>query len=290
MKQLFSKISLVWAVVIAYQFITIILIAFYDFLYFRSPGFLISRIIILFFIISKLSFKSNFLEKFGALSDTFIVYILLAIFYKETAHLNTFLFPKIDLILSNCDDWIFGFQPAIWFSEKYNHLLFSEFMFMGYFSYYLMPLIAFIIIWIYKREFFEEFSFIVLSAYFVYYLIFILIPAAGPQFFFSVPHSQITAQGPFGIIVKLIQKSGEAPTAAFPSSHIGIMVIILTLIFKLHKTLFKIFIPLSITLLFSTVYIKAHYFVDIVAGLLSGPMILVFNKFLYLKLNSLRKT
>jgi len=288
LKQAFAKISSVWSVVIAYQIITIFLVAFYDLEYFRSTSFLISRLLLVGFLVARIFYKSIIWQKFGSLSDTLVIYVLLASFYSETAHLNTFIFPKIDPFLMRCDEWLFGFQPAIWFSEKFDSTIFSELMFMGYFSYYIMPLVAFFIIWKYKQDFFEEFSFLVLSGYFVYYLIFILLPAEGPQFFFDSPLNQIEAKGPFGTMVKLIQYLGEAPTAAFPSSHIGIMVIILTLLFKKQKTLFKIFLPFSVILLFSTVYIKAHYFVDVLAGLLSAPFVLFFNKFIYSKIISLQ--
>ncbi len=288
MKQSFSKISSIWYTVIAYQIITFILVAFFDIGYFKSPVFLISRSIILAFLVVRLFYQSDISKKLGSLSDTLMIYILLAFFYKETAHLNTFIFPKIDPFLVRCDEWLFGVQPAIWFSEKFNAAIFSELMFMGYFSYYIMPLLAFLAIWKFNREFFEEFSFLVLSAYFVYYLIFILLPAEGPQFFYASPLNQIDAQGPFAAIIKLIQKSGEAPTAAFPSSHIGIMIIILTLLFKKQKTLFQIFLPFSVILLFSTVYIKAHFFVDVLAGLLSAPFVLFLNRFIYSKIISLQ--
>ena len=52
-----------------------------------------------------------------------------------------------------------------------------------------------------------------------------------------------------------------------------------------NKKLFWIYIPFSILLLFSTVYIKAHYVVDVLAGLLSAPIVLSLNLFIYKKLN-----
>jgi membrane-associated phospholipid phosphatase len=288
LKHIFNKLSPVWAIVISYQLITIILTFIYEPGYLITPGFIISRLIIIIYLSFRLIGNSEILKKYGILCDALIVYVMLAFFYGETAVFNTYLFPKIDTILSSCDQYLFGFQPSILFSGKFNHPLFSELMFMGYFSYYLMPLVALLMIWILKRNFFEKFSFIVISAYFLYYLIFILLPAEGPQFFFVTPLNQIEAHGPFAFMIKLIQTNGEAPTAAFPSSHIGIMVIILILLYQEYKFLFKVFLPFTIVLLFSTVYIKAHYFVDVVAGLISGFFILSLNKFIYLKVNNLR--
>jgi len=288
LKQIFNKLSTLWIVVIAYQIITATLTLFCYPFYFKTSGFLISRSIILIYLSFRLISKSEFIRKFGILFDSLLVYILLGFFYGETAVFNTYFFPKIDSILSSVDQYIFGFQPSILFSEKFYYPLYSELMFMGYFSYYLMPLIALLVIWIYRKDFFEKFSFIVLSAYFIYYLIFILLPAEGPQFFFPSPLNQIEAKGPFAIFIKLIQASGEAPTAAFPSSHIGIMVIILILLYKERRSLFKLFLPFSIILFFSTVYIKAHYAIDVLAGLISGFAVFYLNKYIYHKIIILR--
>jgi len=66
---------------------------------------------------------------------------------------------------------------------------------------------------------------------------------------------------------------GEGPTAAFPSSHVGIVLILLYLANKFTPKLLKWLIPISILLILSTVYIKAHYVVDVIAGILSFPTI-----------------
>jgi len=290
LKQVFTNLSNVCIVVISYQIFTILLIAFCDISFFQSYRFLSTRIIIIFYLFVRIFVKSEITKKYGNLSDSIVIYVLLAFFYRETAQLNTYLFSKIDPFLCHWDQLIFGFQPSVRFSEIFSSALFSEFMFFGYFSYYLMPPAALLIIWRYRITHFSRFSFLLLSSYFIYYLIFIILPAEGPQFYFPIPLNLIDAQGPFAILVKLIQKFGEAPTAAFPSSHVGIMIIILILLYKIHNRLFKILMPLSILLLFSTIYIKAHYFVDVIAGLLSAPIVLIFNHFLFLKINSFSKT
>jgi membrane-associated phospholipid phosphatase len=280
-------LSALWIVVLGYQIITIFLILVFDLSYFVSSTFLISRLVLIIYFIYRYQSESFLFTKNLAFFDTLVIYLLLSFFYGETGYLNTFIFPKIDPFLIAMDEWIFGFQPSVVFSSAYHGKLFSELMFLGYFSYYLMPFFAFIFVWTYKREHFEEFSFIILSGYFFYYLIFILVPAAGPQFYLSPPLNQIESSGLFADLVKLIQKYGEAPTAAFPSSHIGISFILLILLFKFYRKLFIIYLPFSILLLFSTIYIKAHYVFDVLAGILSGPLMLILSRKIYVKHNLL---
>ena len=285
MKQIIALLTPLWCVIIGYQLATCTLISWLEPSYLYHLDFLIPRVIIMVYLAFRLTTKSAFFLKLNALADAIMAYLLLGFFYTETAFLNTMVFPKIDPVLTGIDQWLFGHQPAIRFSEVYGNSLFSELMFSGYFSYYLMPLIALILIRVKKPAHFNRFVFLLISAYFTYYLLFILFPAAGPQYYYEPPFNQISAHGPMAHLVKLVQQIGEVPTGAFPSSHVGITFILLFLLFALNKKLFWIYIPFSILLLFSTVYIKAHYVVDVLAGLLSAPIVLSLNLFIYKKLN-----
>jgi len=70
--------------------------------------------------------------------------------------------------------------------------------------------------------------------------------------------------------MNLIIAIGETQTGAFPSSHVGIATIFLILTQKYFKKEFFILIPFIIILVLSTVYIKAHYGVDILGGIITG--------------------
>ena len=163
--------------------------------------------------------------------------------YKETAILNTLIFPKVDGFLSHLDQKIFGFQPSVRFSETFDSWYFSELFYFGYFSYYLLPLAAFLIIYLKIPQKIEEFSFILITSFLLYYFTFILIPAEGPQFYFPFPENTIEANGIFGNMVKLIQKNGEVPTAAFPSSHVGISWIVIFWLYQNFRKSVKYFLP-----------------------------------------------
>ena len=209
-----------------------------------------------------------------------IAYSFLGSIYKETSVLNTLFLNKQDDILINIDNFIFGFQPSLEFSKTINHWLFSELMFLGYFSYYLMPL--FVMFKLYKTSLVNHFGFVLITSFIIYYIIFILFPVEGPQFHFPSPENYIEAKGIFGKAVKLIQAMGEAPTAAFPSSHVGVSVVVLLWLNKYQKNLIKYILPFSVLLFFSTVYIKAHYAIDAVAGLLSGFIVYKMVNSIYL--------
>ena len=285
----YYAIPKVWFSVLLYFAIIELVIIFTKPSLFLDWNFILTRIIFVFAFIFSLVIKNKISNNFFQLLQNILVFALMTFLYKETAMLNTLIFPKIDEFLSNLDQNIFKFQPSIEFSKHFNSLFFSELFYFGYFCYYLLPLVVFGILYKFLPQKIEEFGFILITSFLLYYFIFIIIPAEGPQFYFTFPDNYIEAQGIFGNAIKLIQKNGEAPTAAFPSSHVGISWIVIFWLYQNLRKSMKYFLPFVILLMFSTVYIKAHYFVDVVAGFLTAPIVFFltfkFYKFLNHKLD-----
>ncbi|HRN34934.1 MAG TPA: phosphatase PAP2 family protein [Saprospiraceae bacterium] len=208
-------------------------------------------------------------------------YAALTLLYKETALLNRLFYPVLDPYLSELDFQLTGIQPALVFSERFDSVFFSELMFLGYFSYYLTPLAILILIFFKKIELMEQFGFVLITSFLLYYLVFIFIPAIGPQFYFSYPDNFVEAKGLFGHLVKLIQENGEAPTAAFPSSHVGVALICMIWLWRNAKKYVYYFLPNVFLLILATVYIKAHYLVDVLAGAITAPLVFLLVVKLY---------
>jgi membrane-associated phospholipid phosphatase len=89
----------------------------------------------------------------------------------------------------------------------------------------------------------------------------------------------------FGPVMHLIQKIGERPTAAFPSSHVSVCLILLWLVIKYIKRLILLVSVITIVLILSTVYLRAHYLVDVIAGVLVAPLLYLFSVRLHKVLN-----
>ena len=284
-----KNISIIWFSLLFYFCGIELVVLFTQPSLFLDLNFFGVRVLFLVIFLAFLFLKNKISSKIFYLAEGITIYALMTFLYKETATLNTLIFPKIDEFLSNLDQNIFNFQPSIEFSKHFNSLFFSELFYFGYFCYYLLPLVVFGVLYKFLPQKIEEFGFILITSFLLYYFIFIIIPAEGPQFYFTFPDNHIEAQGIFGNLVKLIQKNGEAPTAAFPSSHVGISWIVIFWLYQNLRKSVKYFLPFVILLMFSTVYIKAHYFVDVVAGFLTAPIVFFltfkFYKFLNRKLN-----
>lgn len=229
---------------------------------------------------------------------------LLAYWYPDTYEFNR-LFPNLDHLFASWEQAIFHGQPAIAFAENFSSIWFSEAFNMGYFSYYPMIFCVAICYFIYRYKDFEKAAFILVTSFFIYYLIYIFVPVTGPQYYFPAIgwdevaaahfpslgdyfnyHTELQpssgqAEGFFYRLVETSQEAGERPTAAFPSSHVGISTILLILAYKVKKTLFCCLLPFYVLLCCATVYIQAHYLIDAIAGFVSSFFIYGISVWIY---------
>ena len=209
----------------------------------------------------------------------------LAFFYNETGQLNHLLFQPIDPFLVNLEAWLFGIQPSLWLSARFPNIWITELMNLGYFSYYFI-IVGFVLMALYRKpEQFNRLLFIISQSFIIYYLLFILIPSWGPQFYFPAPDNQANEGIFFQKIIAFIQQQGETATGAIPSSHVGITFIIAMVSFRHFRSYFWWVLPFALLLFCSTVYIKAHYLIDVLAGLISAPLILFLSQKIWNTLN-----
>ena len=234
-----------------------------------------------------------------AVQMSFLVY-----WYPDTFEFNR-LFPNLDHLFASAEQTLFGCQPALEFMNLCPSIWFSEPFNMGYFFYY--PMIAIVVIYyfIFRFEWFEKVSFVMVTSFFIYYLIYIFVPVAGPQFYFPAigmdnvmienflsigdyfNHNDVLLPGPnfdqglFYELVEASQEVGERPTAAFPSSHVGISTISMIMAWRVNRNLCYGLAPFYVLLCCATVYIQAHYLIDVFAGLISAVCIYMLSTWMY---------
>ena len=232
---------------------------------------------------------------------------LLGLWYPDTYELNRVL-PNLDHIFAQWEQSLFGCQPALLFSQKFPKPLVSELVKLGYESYYVI-MVAVMLYYLFKRYAdFERMAFIMLGSFYLFYLVFIFLPVAGPQFYYCAVGVDQIAQGIFpnighyfenntdclpipgwqdGLFHQLTiisHDAGERPTAAFPSSHVGVTTVLLWLAWQARsRRLFFSLLPLAILMFFGTFYILAHYAIDAIAGVFVGTLYYFLLRYVYKK-------
>jgi membrane-associated phospholipid phosphatase len=228
----------------------------------------------------------------------------LAYWYPDTFEFNR-LFPNLDHVFASLEQTLFRCQPSVSFSESLPSMWFSEPFNLGYVSYYPMIAVVTVYYFLFHFEWFEKISFVLVTSFFIYYLIYIFVPVAGPQFYFPAigmdnvlahhfpaigdyfNHNDILLPGPgynhgfFYSLVEASQEVGERPTAAFPSSHVGISTIVMIMAWRANRKLSYVLLPFYVLLCCATVYIQAHYLIDAIAGFLSALAIYQLSTYLY---------
>ncbi|MDP4272959.1 MAG: phosphatase PAP2 family protein [Bacteroidota bacterium] len=205
----------------------------------------------------------------------------LGFFYNETDYFNNIFYGNFDWLLCNWEYNLFGCQPSIAFSKLLPQPWVNEIMNLGYFSFFPLILITCLVIYLKHRDRFEKSLFVIISSFYIFYIIFSIFPTEGPQFYFPAKDTTLPEGYFFSYLIKIIHEMGEAPTGAFPSSHIGISYILLYLAFTNSKKLFYSILPFILILSLSTVYLKAHYLVDVLGGLVSCPLFILVSSLLF---------
>ena len=231
--------------------------------------------------------------------------VLLGYWYPDTYELNRAL-PNLDHLFAQAEQWLFGCQPALVLPERWPQPVVSELLSLGYVSYY--PMIAAVTFYYFLRRYdrFLYAAFVILGAFFLFYVVFDLLPVVGPQFYYEAVGCDQIAQGNLpdlglyfrdhqaslpipgwkdGLFYDLLvdaHNAGERPTAAFPSSHVGIAVVLLWLAWESRsRWLLWVLVPLAVLMFFATFYIQAHYAIDAIAGLFAGTALYFILKFIW---------
>jgi len=184
----------------------------------------------------------------------------------------------IDPLLIKLDFLLFGGHPTVML-EGIMHPLLTDALQLAYSSYYLMPFTIGIVLLAQKRE--PEFDyalFLIMLCFYLSYAGYLLFPAIGPRF--TIVHLQNSELQGFVLtapIQELLNRLEGIKRDAFPSGHTAIALIVLFLAFKFEKKLFWIFLPFVSALIFSTVYLRYHYVVDVIAGILLTALTLFFG-------------
>lgn len=229
--------------------------------------------------------------------------LLLSYWYPDTYEFCQMI-DNLDYLFADADKALFGCQPALEFSKALNGKVWSELFYMGYFSYFPMIVCGLVLPLFRSRRLFEKTAFIVMASFFLYYVIYLFLPVAGPQFYFPAAgisnilhghypmledyfrtHAElgptVGADGLFKSLVEIAHNSGERPIAAFPSSHVGVSTILMVLFWRHFRRVFYVFAPFFVLLCASTVYIQAHYLVDVFGGFATAALFYPFAHWLY---------
>lgn len=224
---------------------------------------------------------------------------MLSWWYPDTYMLNRVL-PNLDHHFAQLEQTVFGCQPALLFSQKMPWAVWSELMYMDYSSYFLLIVVVTLYYFFRRYQELQRVFFVIIGSFFAFYVIFDLLPVTGPQYYYLAAGLDNIAAGVFpnvgdyflthdemmtmpgysdGWFYQFMlhaHATGERPTAAFPSSHVGVTIVLLLLALRTKSRWLSWFVGVMLALMcLSTVYIRAHYAIDVIAGFVVGVVFYV---------------
>jgi membrane-associated phospholipid phosphatase len=187
-----------------------------------------------------------------------------------------------DQALIAIDQRLFGFQASVALQRFISPGL-TTWMSLSYFYHLInIPLIAlFIYLWRGRRNFREMMCGIMVVSFFGL-MGYLLVPAIGPLY---TLRNQYTV--PLQQSIPLLNREVDFMDFArirrdvFPSLHVAISFVAWLYAYRNSKKLFWIISPLMISLWISTVYLRYHYLIDVVAGLILAPLCFLLSNWLF---------
>lgn len=196
--------------------------------------------------------------------------------------------PKdFDDLLIKWDFALFGVHPTEWI-QQFSHPILTEYLQFCYMTFFFMPIAHGIELHYRKKE--PEFDFFtrqIFLGFYVSYLLYFIFPAIGPRFcvhdfaLLSTDLPGLWLTEPFR---NFINAGGGAPAGisnpaqfvnrdCMPSGHTMLTLMNIMLAFRFKSKLRYVFLIIGTSLIISTIYLRYHYVVDVIAGVVCALLV-----------------
>jgi len=213
----------------------------------------------------------------------FYVQGLYTLYFSQSIWLSQLFFHgrSLDPQFAWLEQALFRSQPALIMSRGLGRgPLLNELIFFAYFFFY--ALVATGPWLLYLRRRYEEARrtlFIITLSFFVLYTWYVFFPVQGPKYFFPelrrLGYSHFNGFA-FTHLMTAFFGWMNLAGAAVPSSHVAMALVAMLLNWRNNRVLFWAYLPLTALLVFSTIYLYAHYVVDIILGAAAGVLLFLF--------------
>jgi len=230
--------------------------------------FVISNFLILLYIITLSRYPILTASRWKVFLRLWYPVIVIPLIFVELREIIPAVNPyDCDQVLIQIDQILFGCQPSV-LLQKIHHPLLTEVLQYIYSSFYFLPLFLGVVLVVKKRfELYDFYYFLICYGFFLSYLGYFFGPAIGPRF--TIPHLYafpLHGTWLFQDIVDLTNKLEALHRDCYPSGHTMMTLLTIHFSFFHTKKLFYVYFPIGIFLIFSTLYLRYHYGIDVLAG------------------------
>ena len=224
--------------------------------------------------------------------DWFPFLLILLMYYSLWGDATHLLVPRDrDAELIALDQKLFGFQASVAMQRFISQPLTAWMEFAYTFHVLNIPIVACFVYLRRPRPRFREMMVGVLVVTFFGLIGYLLVPAVGPMYTLRNQYS-VPLAAPLEIVNRQIEFMDYARIQrdVFPSLHVGISFVVWLYAYRNSRRLFWILAPVILSLFVSTVYLRYHYLVDVVAGLVLAPLCFLFANWLFKRAGDVQLT
>jgi len=274
------KVSAANKVTIAYQIIAAVIILF-NFKAVEYAGlWLIFHFILVIFLwgISEFNFAKNWfwLRRWN------VIFMILLNFWELHYLVHPIRPTDLDLLLIKLDFIIFGVHPTIWL-ERITIPILTEYLQFIYITFYFLPIILALLLIGEKRiAELNFFLFAITLGFYLSYFGYFMVPAIGPRF--TLDHLQTFPLQGLWLTIPIRETLNTLENIqrdCFPSGHTKMTILTMFYAFKYHKKYSYVLLIIGTSLIFSTVYLRYHYVVDVIAGFGLAVLVIYIAPWLY---------
>jgi membrane-associated phospholipid phosphatase len=191
-----------------------------------------------------------------------------------------------DQWLADLDFRIWGAHPSVWLERVHSPLL-TEFLQVVYTLF--VPAVL-CIAWVLWRRGctrdFRYYAFLIALGFLTSYIGYILVPARGPRFLLKqMQHFPLQGLWLFQAMQSALDRLESAHYDCFPSGHTELTILAWWGSRMVSKRWFRVYLVYTLCIIFATVYLRYHYTVDLLAGMVTAAVLILTAPRLYQKLS-----
>jgi membrane-associated phospholipid phosphatase len=181
-----------------------------------------------------------------------------------------------DQYLADLDYSFWHANPTVWL-ERIQTPLLTEYLQVVYTLFVPVVLLVALILWKNRRYAdFQYYAFLITLGFLVSYLGYLLVPARGPRFLLRhLQHVPLQGLWFFNAMQGGLDRLESIAYDCFPSGHTELTLLAWWTSRRLGPSLFWPYFAYTSSIIFATVYLRYHYTVDIVGGVLVAVILIV---------------
>lgn len=211
--------------------------------------------------------------------------------YKQVPYLVSALHIRsADPTLAHWDMAMWKVDPVFSLSSTPNPAM-VEFLQLVYTMFLPGVLVLGIVLWVRKsRREFRYGTFVIALTFLLSYLGYLMLPARGPRLMdYSALHPPLQGLWTFRFFQNMLNTLEGTQYDCFPSGHVAVVLVGCFVARRISTPVFYMFSAFAALITFSTVYLRYHYVIDVIAGMLLAIAVIAAGPALNLRLEGGRR-